>query len=82
MSALVGPDTLILTQPEVRRLAIRLLVLRNRLIAEGAGAAPVAAAMAGQAGRVPKRRLRGGLAGPRRFSWHREPSLGKVEESR
>ena len=30
--------------------AIRLLVLRNRLIAEGAGAAPVAAAMAGQAG--------------------------------
>ncbi len=50
MSALVGPDTLILTQPEVRRLAIRLLVIRNRLIAEGAGAAPVAAAMAGQAG--------------------------------
>ena len=46
MSALVGPDTLILTQPEVRRLAIRLLVLRNRVIAEGAGAVPIA----GQAG--------------------------------
>ena len=31
--------------------AIRLLAMRQRVIAEGAGAAPVAAALAGKAGR-------------------------------
>jgi threonine dehydratase len=42
-------DSLVVSVEEIAD-AIRLLVERNRVVAEGAGAAPVAAALTGQAG--------------------------------
>ena len=40
-------DASFVSSPEAIAAAIRLLVERNRVVAEGAGAAPVAAALAG-----------------------------------
>jgi threonine dehydratase len=45
-------DALVVTLDEVRE-AIRVLVRRGRVVAEGAGAAPVAAGLSGRGGRGP-----------------------------
>jgi threonine dehydratase len=43
-------DGALVSEPEDIAAAVRLLVERNRVVAEGAGAAPVAAALSGRAG--------------------------------
>jgi threonine dehydratase len=43
-------DGALVSEPEEIAAAVRLLVERNRVVAEGAGAAPVAAALSGRAG--------------------------------